>query len=71
MPSILSATEGAEARGSTALKERLEWTFYWISVGVAALLALGGAATVLISSPKALRSIILFVLALSCGRSGV
>ena len=50
-------------RGCDAMAERLGWALYWIAVGIAALLALGGTAAVLISRPDPFGSIILFVLA--------
>ncbi len=45
------------------MKERLGRPLYWVSVGIAALLASGGVAAVLISKPTEFESIILFVLA--------
>ena len=51
------------------MKKRFGRAFYWIAVGIAALLALSGAAAVLISNPEPFDSIILFVLAALVWRS--
>ncbi len=45
------------------MKGRLGRALYWIAVGIAALIAAGGVAAVLISDPAPFDSIILFVLA--------
>ncbi len=45
------------------MAERLGRKLYWIAVGIAAVLALGNVAAVLISNPAPFESFILFVLA--------